>query len=165
MTTWTIKAETVAGTGTGIDDAMRQYFIEMGRRVLGRAATEAELHSVLTHDPHEDLSPPHGVFLVARSAQDELLGCAGVRMLAGASGTAELKRMFVRPAGRGAGLGRALLLAAEESARALGASRIVCETNTELTEARNLYAKHGYRETEPYEGHGNADHWFAKALG
>ncbi|MFF1258776.1 hypothetical protein OG813_08515 [Streptomyces sp. NBC_00081] len=42
--------------------------------------------------------------------------------------------MYVRPAGRGAGLGRGLLLAVEESATRLGAARIVCETNTQPTE-------------------------------
>jgi hypothetical protein len=29
---------------------------------------------------------------------------------------------------------------------------------------RTLYARHDYEETAPYEGHGKADHWFAKAL-
>jgi GNAT superfamily N-acetyltransferase len=73
--------------------------------------------------------------------------------------------MYVRPAGRGAGLGRGLLLAVEAAAKRLGAARIVCGTNTELTEARALYTRHGYAETAPYEGHGKADHWYAKGLG
>ncbi|MEV0094989.1 GNAT family N-acetyltransferase [Streptomyces sp. NPDC050738] len=163
MSTWTIEAEPVSGAG--VEDAVRQYLTEMGLRVLGRAATEAEMRAVLAKDPHDDLGPPGGAFLVARGEDGEFLGCAGVRLMAGVADTAELKRMFVRPAGRGAGLGRGLLLAAEEAARALGATRVVCETNTQLTEARGLYAKHGYEETEPYDGHGKADHWFAKALG
>jgi hypothetical protein len=50
------------------------------------------------------------------------------------------------------------------SARELGAERVVCETNSGLTDARALYAKNGYVETAPYEGHGRADHWFSKAL-
>lgn len=163
MPTWTIKAEPV--NGAGVDEAMREYFTEMGWRVLGRPATKAELRFVLAEDPHHDLIPPNGVFLVARSGEDGLLGFAGLRLLAHIPETAELKRMYVRPAGRGAGLGRGLLLAAEASAKALGASRIVCETNSELTEARALYARHGYEETPPYEGDGKADHWYAKALG
>src|SRR4051794_15987913 len=115
MPTWTINAEPV--TGTGIDEAMWQYFTEIGLRVLGRPATEAELREALDDDPHTDLRPPHGMFLVARDGDGELLGCAGVRLLAGVPATAELKRMYVRPAGRGAGLGRGLLLAVEASAR------------------------------------------------
>ncbi|MEW2623256.1 GNAT family N-acetyltransferase [Streptomyces sp. NPDC048106] len=86
------------------------------------------------------------------------------RLLGGSPRTAELKRMYVRPAGRGTGLGRGLLLAVEEAARRLGAVRIVCESNTQLTVARALYTRNGYEETQPYEGHGRADHWYAKAL-
>jgi GNAT superfamily N-acetyltransferase len=162
MPTWTIKPEPVIGAA--VDEVMRQYFMEMGRRVRGRSATEAELRTVLAKDPHHDLSPPDGEFLVARSDRGEFLGCAGLRLLGGTPKIAELKRMYVRPAGRGAGLGRGLLLAVEESARRLGATRIVCETNTQLTEARALYTRYGYEETLPYEGHGRADHWYAKAL-
>lgn len=162
MPTWTIKNEPV--TGTGVDEVMREYFTEMGRRVLGGSATEAELRAVLAEDPHQALGPPDGEFLVARSGEGEFLGCAGLRLLRGDPESAELKRMYVRPAGRGAGLGRGLLLAVEESAKRLGAARIVCETNTQLTEARALYTKHGYEETAPYEGHGKADHWYAKVL-
>ncbi|MFF1262366.1 GNAT family N-acetyltransferase [Streptomyces sp. NPDC058321] len=149
----------------GVDEAMWRYFTELGRRVLGRSATEAELRAVLTEDPHQDLGPPGGEFLVARGDNGELLGCAGLRILAGTPRTAELKRMYVCPGGRRAGLGRGLPLAVEDSARRLGATRIVCETNTQLTEARAMYTRYGYEETQPYEGHGGADHWYAKALG
>ncbi|MFW6691663.1 GNAT family N-acetyltransferase [Streptomyces sp. MAR4 CNX-425] len=162
MQTWTIRAEPV--TGPDVDSVMRQYFTEMGRRVLGRSATEAEMRAVLADDPHRDLGPPRGEFLVARDAGGGFLGCAGVRLLGGSPATAELKRMYVDPAGRGAGLGRGLLVAVEEAARRLGATRIVCETNTGLTEARALYTRYGYEETAPYEGHGKADHWYAKTL-
>ncbi|WP_329432458.1 GNAT family N-acetyltransferase [Streptomyces sp. NBC_01280] len=162
MPTWTIKAEPVIGAD--VDEVMREYFTEMGRRVLGRPGTEAELQAVLAEDPHHVLSPPDVEFLVARGDDGEFLGCAGLRPLRGAPETAELKRMFVRPAGRGAGLGRGLLLAVEQSARRLGAARIVCETNTQLTEARALYTRHGYEETGPYAGHGKADHWYVKVL-
>ncbi|MFB7755923.1 GNAT family N-acetyltransferase [Streptomyces sp. NPDC056121] len=162
MSTWTIKAEPVIGTD--VEEVTRQYFTEMGRRVLGRSATEAELRAVLVEDPHHDLSPPDGEFLVARNSEGEFLGCAGLRLLRGDPETAEHKRMYVLPSGRGAGLGRGLLRAVEESAVRLGALRMVCETNTQLTEARALYIRHGYKETAPYEGHGKADHWYAKIL-
>lgn len=115
MSTWTIRAEPVIGAD--VDEVMREYFTEMGRRVLGRPGTDAELRAVLVEDPHHVLSPPDGEFLVARSGEGELLGCAGLRLLRGTPETAELKRMYVRPAGRGASLGRGLLLAVEQSAK------------------------------------------------
>ncbi|MFD8569150.1 GNAT family N-acetyltransferase [Streptomyces sp. NPDC059639] len=162
MPTWTIKPEPV--TGPAVDDVMRQYFTEMGQRVLGHSGTEAQLEAVLAEDPHQELGPPDGEFLVARGEQGEFLGCAGCRLIGRTPRTAELKRMYVHPAGRGAGLGRGLLLAVEEAARRLGAVRVVCETNSQLTEARALYTRCGYKEIPPYEGHGKADHWYAKAL-
>ena len=162
MSNWTIAPEPV--TGPEVDAVMREYFIEMGRSVFGRTTTEAELEGVLIEDPHDSLTPPKGEFLVARNRDREFLGCAGVHLLGEDGVTAELKRMYVRPAGRGAGLGRGLLSAAEEAAKRLGAQRIVCETNSQLVDARALYAKSGYVETAPYEGHGKADHWFAKDL-
>lgn len=162
MPQWTIRPEPV--TADGIDAAMREYFCEVGRRILRRPATEAEVREALAKDPHSDLAPPHGVFLAARSEEGELLGYVGVRLLPVVPATAELKRMYVRPAGRGAGLGRGLLLAAEAAAAELGATRVVLETNSQLTEARALYVAHGYEETAPYEGHRGADHWYARAL-
>ena len=162
MPNWTIEAEPV--TGTEVDEVMREYFTEMGRRLMDRTPTAAELDHVLAKDPHASLSPPDGAFLVARDGDGLFLGCAGLRLLPGDRTAAELKRMYVRPAGRGSGLGRGLLLAVEEAASGLGAGRVVCETNSGLTDARALYAKNGYVETAPYEGHGRADHWFAKEL-
>lgn len=162
MPMWTIEAEPV--TGPEIGDVMWQYFTDIAQRVMGRPAAEAELRWALKRDPHDDLAPPGGMFLVARDRDGTFLGCAGVRLLPGVPGTAELKRMFVPLAGRGCGLGRGLLVAAESAALELGATRIVCETNSQLTEARALYAAHAYEEIPPYEGHGRADHWFAKAL-
>ncbi|MGW8379845.1 GNAT family N-acetyltransferase [Streptomyces sp. ODS28] len=142
-----------------------EYVAEVGRRVAGRPATDAEIRAVLARDPHTGLAPPHGEFLLARTERGALLGCAGLRLLPALPGTAELKRMYVRPAHRGTGLGRALLLAAEESARTLGATRTVLDTRTGLHEARALYTAHGYRETAPYNTGGDAEHWYVKELG
>jgi GNAT superfamily N-acetyltransferase len=162
MRGWTIRPEPVSGAEVG--DAIREFFAEAGRRLLGREATDAEVRAALAKDPHDSLCPPDGVFLSARDAHGTLAGYVGVRLLPDLPATAELKRLYVRPAGRGAGLGRELLVAAEDAARELGAITMVLETNSDLTEARAMYAKHGYRETEPYPGHGAAEHWYAKDL-
>ncbi|MFD2079635.1 hypothetical protein SAMN05421678_116161 [Actinopolymorpha cephalotaxi] len=50
-------------------------------------------------------------------------------------------------------------------ARKLGATRMVLETNKQLSEARSLYEAHGYRETQSYKAsHDGADHWYARTL-
>jgi putative acetyltransferase len=59
-------------------------------------------------------------------------------------GAAELKRMFVAPEARGAGVATALLAAVETTARELGVARLVLETGPLQPEAIALYEKHGY---------------------
>ncbi|MDN5794714.1 MAG: GNAT family N-acetyltransferase [Intrasporangium sp.] len=75
-------------------------------------------------------------------------GCVGVRALAPA--VCELRRLFVRPAARGRGLGRRLLENATEQARLNGVSRLVLTTLPTMTEAGSLYAADGYDPIEPY---------------
>src|SRR5438067_2304628 len=82
-----------------------------------------------------------GAFLIAY-VNGMAVGCGAVRRLD--ENTAELKRMFVAPALRGQGIGRALVVALEQEARTLGVSRIVLETGTRLDRAIALYEGMGY---------------------
>ncbi len=92
----------------------------------------------------------------------EPVGTVGVHLLDAA--TAELNRVFLRVDMRGRGGGAVLLAAAEDAARTLGAGRIVLDTRHDLVEARALYARHGYAESEPHNNGPYADHWFSKVL-
>jgi GNAT superfamily N-acetyltransferase len=89
-----------------------------------------------------DLERPDVTFLVARH-DGRALGTAAV--VDGGDGSAELKRVFVTDAARGLGVGRALLFAAEERARALGATTMRLETGLPQTAAIALYERGGYR--------------------
>src|SRR3954452_12508291 len=73
----------------------------------------------VTAEP-EELSPPHGAFLVVRDDDGTAIGCGGLKLLD--PQTAEVKRMWLAPAARGRGLGGVLLDALEQAARDLGAS-------------------------------------------
>ncbi len=87
----------------------------------------------------------------------------GFRLLDGA--TAELTRVFLYAGMRGRGGAGLLVGAAEDAARAAGATRMVLDTRGDLVEARALYARLGYTETAPHNAEPYAEHWFAKRLG
>lgn len=90
---------------------------------------------------------PPGVLLLARD-QTEPAGCVGVKALTPSTG--ELRRLFVRPEHRTAGLGQRLLHDATERARANGFTRLVLNTLPTMIAARRLYDADGYTPIEPY---------------
>jgi carbonic anhydrase len=93
-------------------------------------------------------TPPSGRLLVARAGGIPR-GVVGVSLTGRA---AELKRMYVQPAARGLGLGRALLLAAIDAARELGATRLWLETSPVLMgRAVHLYRDAGFVPGPPRE--------------
>lgn len=62
----------------------------------------------------------------------------------------ELKRMFVRNAYRGLGIGASILKELELWAKELGYTHMILETGTKQEEAIGLYQKNGYRLIENY---------------
>jgi GNAT superfamily N-acetyltransferase len=97
-------------------------------------------------DP-EEVTGDRGAFLVIH--QDGIpVGCGALRLVG--PDTAELKRMFVSPAARGKGLGRRLLNALEEEARALGVRRLVLETGIRQAAALSLYRASGFEPIAVY---------------
>lgn len=143
----------------------RAYYTEVSDRWYllheGRRTDPDELEREVAAQTGADFTAPAGVLLVARY-DGEPGGTAGVRMLDATTG--ELCRVFVREELRGKGGGPVLLAAAEEAARGMGAERLILDTRSDLVEARALYARHGYAETEAHNDGMYAEHWFRKAL-
>ena len=83
-----------------------------------------------------------GVRLFVARRDGTAVGIAA--LVLGGAGEAELKRMFVAPEARGAGVATALLAAVEGTAVELGVTRLVLETGPLQPEAIALYEKHGY---------------------
>lgn len=71
--------------------------------------------------------------------------------------TCELCRMYLNSRYRGLGLGRRLLEAALEEARASGYEEVVLETAAVLTEAIGLYRSAGFRQACQQPKGGNCD--------
>ena len=88
-------------------------------------------------EPHDDVAYLVGV------VDGRAVACGGWQPLA--EGAAELKRMYVRPAYRGRGLGRQMIVSIEEEALAAGRPVIRLETGTYLPAAIALYESSGYR--------------------
>ncbi|MFE9206194.1 GNAT family N-acetyltransferase [Micromonospora sp. NPDC007230] len=92
------------------------------------------------------------------------VACGGIQSLDAETG--ELKRMYVRPAYRGRGIGRQLLAALEELAFRQGHTTLCLQTGTHLPAAIGLYRSCGY---QPIPGYGEYVHnpyrvCFAKQL-
>lgn len=95
-----------------------------------------------------DYAAPRGLMLLARDAAGgEIIGCVAVRPVPGTPDLCEMKRLFVRKAGRGTGLGRKLALAAMAQAHRLGYRRICLDTLPSMTAAQALYRALGFRQT------------------
>lgn len=78
----------------------------------------------------------------------EAAGCVGVRPLGG--GACEMKRLYVRDAHRGLGVGRTLAVTAIDAARELGYVRMRLDTMPSMQQAISLYESLGFSDVEPY---------------
>ncbi len=92
-------------------------------------------------------APPRGVLLLAEVAGLPA-GCVAVRPLD--AWICELKRLYLRSAYRGTGLGRALTEAALDAARQMGYALIRLDTLPDMQTAQRLYESLGFYEIPPY---------------
>jgi len=109
----------------------------------------------------DELAEPRGLVLVAR-LHDEAIGCGALKLHGG--DPAEIKRMWVHPAWRGAGLGSRLLRHLEAVAVELGYETVRLDTNGTLTNAIALYERAGYRHIARYNDNPYAQVWLEKNL-
>lgn len=93
------------------------------------------------------LKQPNVVFVVARDASGHAIGCGAIVVNAEYG---ELKRMYVHPQSRGAGVARKVLALLESTAKSLGCQLVKLETGPSQPEALRLYAGCGYERRGPF---------------
>ena len=92
-------------------------------------------------------APPRGALLLA-TIDGHAVGCVAVRPIDDTQ--CEMKRLYVRPSGRGHGLGRALAGHAVAHARAAGFRRMLLDTLPTMGDAQALYETLGFVDVPPY---------------
>lgn len=98
-----------------------------------------------------DYAPPRGALLTVYAA-NTLVGCCAMRPLDSVDypNACEMKRLYVRDAFRGHGVGRLLTEAIIEAARQANYTSMLLDTLSEMESARSLYEDLGFVEVAPY---------------
>ena len=130
-------------------DATREIFREYAAG-LGIDLCFQNFDAELAALPGE-YAEPTGALLLA-FVDGQLAGCGAMRAIADVdySNACEMKRLYVRRAFRGFGLGRLLAQALLDRATAGGFSNMLLDTLDDMEAARALYGDLGFEEIPPY---------------
>jgi GNAT superfamily N-acetyltransferase len=127
-----VTAEDVAAVVALVAETLAEFGLEFGRG----AVTDAELH-----DLPASYAARGGAFWVGCDGE-AMLGTCGVFPVGGDA--FELRKMYLRPAARGRGLGTQLLDVAVAWVTARGGTRLVLDTVDAMTRAIAFYEAHGF---------------------
>lgn len=122
-------------------DLFREYQLAIG---IDLGFQDFEREVVMLPGPY---APPGGRLVVA-VVDGTPAGCGALRPLS--PSIAELKRMWVRPAFRGRGLGRSIAEVLLHAADARGYAAVRLDSLGSMKEAHALYASLGFREISAY---------------
>lgn len=141
---------------TGLDFSLAaELFLEYANSLNGGA------HMSLHHQGFETelaslpgrYARPSGLILIAK-LKDQPMGCVALREISPMAGdvgrVCEMKRMYVRPAARGLGVGRLLSERLIHEARAIGYSMMKLDTEPDFAAAVGLYRSLGFVEIPRY---------------
>ena len=136
-------------TPTTADEwAEARRLVEEYAQSLGIDLAFQEFHKEI-ESLRTEYGPPHGGFLLAQQGGG-FVGCCGFRVMPADTTVAEMKRLYVAPAGRGHGVGRALAVRVIDEARARGYAAMRLDTLPTMHAARAMYAALGFRPIPPY---------------
>jgi putative acetyltransferase len=125
----------------------------VARRLVEEYAASLNLDLGFQDFQHEiqalptEYGPPHGCLVLA--AHDRgFIGCGGLRRFSDSA--CEMKRLYVVPAHRAGGIGRAIAEALIDRARRLGYETMLLDTLPSMSRAQALYASLGFKLTPAY---------------
>lgn len=136
-----IRPATFPNDRAAVENLLREYAASLGVDLSFQDFAE-ELAGL-----PDKYAPPGGALLLA-SADSAPVGCAAFRPLSERG--CEMKRLYVRPAFRGQGIGRRLIQRVLTDAREAGYSQICLDTLPSMREAQALYESFGFRDSAPY---------------
>jgi putative acetyltransferase len=151
------------GDDAALARVIRDTLTEFGAAKPGTAYYDAatnHLHALFQQTPRS-------AYFVAEQ-NGELLGGGGIFPTENLpADTVELVKLYLLPAARGRGVGKALINQCLEAARAAGYARVYLETTEELTQAIPLYEKLGFSylsEALGNSGHFGCQIWMIRAV-
>jgi putative acetyltransferase len=144
---------------TPLQDDVRQLILELNATLLALTPPEFCFHMTA-----EQMAEAHTTLFVAREDGDAV-ACGALRRHA--ERTAEVKRMYTRPAHQGRGIGGRLLDEIEALARREGFARLVLETGHRHPSAWRVYERAGFTRCGAVLDYPDSEYsvFYEKALG
>ncbi len=151
------------GDASALACVIRDTLTEFGAAKPGTAYYDTSTD----HLPDLFAATPHSAYFVAE-LNGEVLGGGGIFPTTGLpADTVELVKLYLLPAARGRGVGKALIQRCLDAARAAGYARVYLETTRELTQAIPLYEKLGFGYLDHAlgeSGHFGCQLWMIRAV-
>ena len=146
------------------------YVAKIIHDVMSEFGAVGEGYSILDSEVqamYESYQGEKSAYFVAE-CRGRIIGGAGIGPLKGGRrATCELKKMYLLPESRGAGIGRMLLERCLEAAKSMGYKKCYLETLQHMVQAKRLYEKYGFtplKAPQGNTGHFKCNNWYQKAL-
>jgi len=127
---------------------VRQLFLEY-QQSLGISLCFQGFEQELAALPGDYATPTGGLWLALLDGDD--VGCVGLRPCG--DGRGEMKRLYVKPHGRGRGVGQRLVDTVLEAAAGAGYETLCLDTLPSMHAAQRMYRRMGFVDCAPYGGH------------
>ena len=127
-------------------ETVRQLFLEYADELQENLCFQS--FDAEVKDPLKKYGPPKGALFIAYW-NDEPAGCIALQPLK-EEGVCEMKRLYVKPAFRKYGIGKALVEQLLEASRQLGYRSMRLDTLARLHPAIKLYEQYGFKVINAY---------------